>query len=264
MADNVVANSGDGLGPTFLTAEGSFSGDTAKLPGVFQIVASGSEGSWTFTLVPGGAGAATAGSPRIIHASDDPGVVALQIIDDWDESDRAKVNLIAGQAGITGGAGAVGASTPRVTLASDDPAVVALQIIDDWDESDRCKTNTRLQAHTSGGATPVQFLDVDETEDEVKGSAGQVFGFIATNRRTSPLFLKFYDGTAAGITVGSDTPKMTIEIPANATDHTAMVCNFPVGAEFTTGITIAATTGFAVADTGAPGANELIVNVLYK
>lgn len=57
-------------------------------------------------------------------------VTALQIVDDWDESDRAKVNLIAGQAGITAGAGAVAANTPRVTHASDDPVVTALQIID--------------------------------------------------------------------------------------------------------------------------------------
>jgi hypothetical protein len=55
---------------------------------------------------------------------------ALAIIDDWDESDRAKVNLIVGQAGIAAGAGAVGVTVPRVTLASDDPAVVALQILD--------------------------------------------------------------------------------------------------------------------------------------
>ncbi len=66
---------------------------------------------------------------------------ALQIMDDWDESDRAKVNLIAGQAGITAGAGVVSTNTPRLTLASDDPAVVALQIIDDWDETDRAKVN---------------------------------------------------------------------------------------------------------------------------
>jgi hypothetical protein len=56
--------------------------------------------------------------------------VAAQIMDDWDESDRAKVNLIAGQAGITAGAGNVGASTPRVTLAADDPAVAALEAIE--------------------------------------------------------------------------------------------------------------------------------------
>lgn len=57
-------------------------------------------------------------------------LTALQIMDDWDESDRAKVNLIVGQAGIAAGAGAVGVTVPRVTLASDDPAVVALQVLD--------------------------------------------------------------------------------------------------------------------------------------
>jgi hypothetical protein len=57
-------------------------------------------------------------------------LTALQVIDDWDESDRAKVNPIVGQAGIAAGAGAVGATVPRVTLASDDPAVVALQVLD--------------------------------------------------------------------------------------------------------------------------------------
>jgi hypothetical protein len=76
-------------------------------------------------------------------------LTALQIIDDWDETDRAKVNLIVGQAGIAAGAGAVGVTVPRVTLASDDPAVAllgtidadtgaavtALQIMDDWDNA---------------------------------------------------------------------------------------------------------------------------------
>lgn len=66
---------------------------------------------------------------------------ALQIIDDWDELDRAKVNPIVGQAGVAAGAGVVGVTVQRTTLASDDPAVVALQVIDDWDESDRAKVN---------------------------------------------------------------------------------------------------------------------------
>ncbi len=55
---------------------------------------------------------------------------SLAAMDDWDESNRAKVNLIASQAGITGGAGAVAANTPRVTLASDDPAVTSLAALD--------------------------------------------------------------------------------------------------------------------------------------
>lgn len=44
---------------------------------------------------------------------------AVQIMDDWDESDRAKVNPIAGQAGVQGGSGTVTALTQRVVLATD-------------------------------------------------------------------------------------------------------------------------------------------------
>lgn len=66
---------------------------------------------------------------------------SLAAIDDWDESDRAKVNPIVGVAGVAAGAGAVGTTTQRMTLASDDPAVTSVQIIDDWDESDRAKVN---------------------------------------------------------------------------------------------------------------------------
>ena len=44
--------------------------------------------------------------------------VAVQIVDDWDESDRAKVNVIVGQAGIAAGTGVDGATVPRVSLAT--------------------------------------------------------------------------------------------------------------------------------------------------
>ena len=81
---------------------------------------------------------------------------AVEIMDDWDESDRAKVNPIVGQAGVAAGSGAVGATTQRATLASDDPAVTALQIIDDWDESDRAKVNPIAgQAGVAGGSGTV-------------------------------------------------------------------------------------------------------------
>lgn len=81
---------------------------------------------------------------------------SLAVIDDWDESDRAKVNPIVGQAGVAAGAGAVGVTVQRTTLASDDPAVVALQIMDDWDESDRAKVNPIVgQAGVAAGAGAV-------------------------------------------------------------------------------------------------------------
>lgn len=44
---------------------------------------------------------------------------SASVLDDWDESDRAKVNPIVGQAGVAAGAGAVGATVQRVVLATD-------------------------------------------------------------------------------------------------------------------------------------------------
>lgn len=44
---------------------------------------------------------------------------SLSVVDDWDESDRAKVNPIVGQAGVQGGSGTVSALTQRVVLATD-------------------------------------------------------------------------------------------------------------------------------------------------
>ena len=130
MADNVTADPGSG-GATFAGASLSFSGDTAVFPIGSGAILTGSEGSWTSTLIVGGAGAVTAGVQRMTLASDDPAVTSLAVLDDWDESDRAKVNLIVGQAGIAAGAGAVGATVPRVTLASDDPGVAVLGGVSD-------------------------------------------------------------------------------------------------------------------------------------
>lgn len=71
------------------------------------------------TGITGGAGAVAANTPRTTLASDDPAVASLAVIDDWDESDRAKVNPIAGQVGVQGGSGTVTALTQRTVLATD-------------------------------------------------------------------------------------------------------------------------------------------------
>jgi len=81
---------------------------------------------------------------------------AVEVMDDWDESDRAKVNLVVGQAGVSAGAGAVGANTPRTTLASDDPAVTALQVIDDWDDgADHCEIVGAVSEDSPATRAPV-------------------------------------------------------------------------------------------------------------
>lgn len=125
----------------------------------------------------GGAGVVGTAVQRVTLASDDPAVVDLaamevlltgidadtdaiktsvEIIDDWDEADRCKVNIIAGQVGVAAGAGINGVNVQRVTIATDDATSVSLGIIDDWDEADRCKVNLIAgQAGIAAGAGAV-------------------------------------------------------------------------------------------------------------
>lgn len=69
------------------------------------------------------------------YSADLPVRTSLAIMDDWDETDRCKVNIIAGQAGVAAGAGAVSATTQRMTLASDDPLVTAVSASIGYDAS---------------------------------------------------------------------------------------------------------------------------------
>jgi hypothetical protein len=117
-----------------------------------------------------------------------------------------------------------------------------------------------ISAATAGGCSPYQSLDLDETEEEVKATAGQVYGYSFYNNAASNRYLKFYNATAANTTVGTTTPVMTLVLPNGAAGH----ISFSAAVEFTTAITIAATTGLANNDTGAPSANDVVVTVFYK
>jgi hypothetical protein len=120
-------------------------------------------------------------------------------------------------------------------------------------------------ADPAGGTDVFKSLDLDETEEDVKTSAGSVYGALMFNRATTPRYVKFYNATAANVTVGSTTPVMTVPIPEAASGGAAgVVFAFAPGIKFTTAICVAATTGVADADTGAPAANDVVVNVFYK
>jgi hypothetical protein len=119
-------------------------------------------------------------------------------------------------------------------------------------------------ARTSGGSTMYKNLDVDQTEDAIKGSAGQIYWMHAMNMSASPLFLKFYNATVGNVTVGTTVPNLTFPVPTLATTNGAgFMIPIPNGIAFGTAITVACTTGFADNDSGAPGANVMILNVGY-
>ena len=86
-----------------------------------------------------------------------------------------------------------------------------------------------------------------------------------TNTATSTRWLKCYNDTAANVTVGTTTPVITLGLPGNATDDIAgNLGTDGMGVPFSTAITCAVTTGVADNDTGAPSANDVIVNIFYK
>lgn len=118
----------------------------------------------------------------------------------------------------------------------------------------------KVQAATAGGSTPYHLISAASTNaTNVKSSAGNVYGLSISNTNAAARFFKLYDKSSAP-TVGTDVPKRTIQIPANAT----VICAFPVGLSFANGIGFSTNTGIADADTGAVGLNDLSLDLDYK
>lgn len=104
-------------------------------------------------------------------------------------------------------------------------------------------------------------IDVDESEDAIKASPGTLYGYYFANlHATDARYVKLYDATVSSVTVGTTVPKLTLPLAAGASGHV----EFSRGIRFYNAITVAATTGVANTDTGAPGANEVVVNTFYR
>jgi hypothetical protein len=117
------------------------------------------------------------------------------------------------------------------------------------------------QPHTAGGLSVFRSLDLDESEEDVKTSAGCLYKLRIANLAATTRYVKLYNDTAANVVVGSATPIDTIVVPAAA----VLTENFGgLGLTFDTALSMAATTALADADTGAPSANDVVVSAYYK
>jgi hypothetical protein len=93
----------------------------------------------------------------------------------------------------------------------------------------------------------------------VKAARGKVYKVIVNNVNAAVRYLKFYNKASAP-TVGTDTPVLTLAIPATSVQQFDMGDN---GALFDTGIAFALTTEATDAGTTGVSANETVVNILY-
>jgi hypothetical protein len=114
---------------------------------------------------------------------------------------------------------------------------------------------------TSGGATIYRLLSAATTNsNNIKASAGQLYGWYLFNTSASIKYVKLYNKATAP-TVGTDVPVLTFPLPP--TDG-AVQNPSGVGIAFATGIGIAITGGAADADTTAVAANDVIINLFYQ
>lgn len=191
-----------------------------------------------------------------------------------------KVSLSEASDGLDIGTGNAGGETIRVAVATNDVNLsaikTAVETLDNAISGNEMQVDVvgslpagtaligkvAASVSTSGGTTTFRSIDLDETEEEVKSSAGQVYWVHAMNLSASVLYLKFYDADIGTTVVGTTTPKLTFPVPTPGdTNGAGFVLSIPSGIVFSSGITVAATTGIADADTGAPGANEMVVHV---
>lgn len=146
------------------------------------------------------------------------------------------------------GNGVTGTGSLRFTLASDTTANSNPFLV------------TKVASAAQGAATSHHAISAATTNaTSVKASAGCINSLQVSNINAAARFLKLYNKASAP-TVGTDTPVLTILIPANAN---VMVDCGPYGIRFSTGIAYALTTGITVADVGAVAVSEHSVGIFY-
>ena len=114
-------------------------------------------------------------------------------------------------------------------------------------------------AETDLGLTKYRNIDLDETGVSVTASATNLYGWYMFNAASAIRYVKLYNKASAA-TVGSDTPFMTIPLPAGGGSN--IMGDIPIS--FTLGLSAGATTAVADNSTAAPGANDVIVHLFYK
>lgn len=102
-------------------------------------------------------------------------------------------------------------------------------------------------------------LNLGVTGQIVKNSLGEIFNGSVYNNNAAVRYLKVYDKATAPDE--NDTPIATIPLAPNDTTY---INGSETGVQFLNGISLRATTGIADADTGAPGANDVVVNLFYS
>jgi len=201
------------------------------------------------------------------------GTVAATQSGAWSLSANQSVN-VAQLAGTTTdtNSGNKSAGTLRVVLATDQPTMSngqpAIQS-GTWTVQPGNTANTTpwLVTDTPGTSGGLSFSYVlsaaSNNKTQAKGSAGQLFTVVVTNTNAAARYLKIFNNTSAGVTMGTTNADFQFVIPGN-TAGAGIAINIDKGIAMGTGITYAITAGVALNDNTSVAANEVSALLGYK
>ena len=149
---------------------------------------------------------------------------------------------------ITGSGGAIGVSGVGGLF----PVTQATTVWQAWPvpvPGSGYRINTLISAATTNGTV-------------VKGSPGSIYGWTIVNTNASLRYVKLYSkGTT--ISVGTDTPAMTLPIPGNSSGAGMVAAAYTTGIAFGSGIGYAVTANVPATDSTAVGSADIIMNLFY-
>lgn len=114
-------------------------------------------------------------------------------------------------------------------------------------------------ATAPNGQSAYRNISVLNVGSVVKASAGKIYTLGVINNQAGNRFLKLYNKAVAP--TNADVPVMTLGLSAS---DGYQLLTFEGGLQFSNGIGVRATTGVADADNGAPGANQVILNIGFR
>jgi hypothetical protein len=121
------------------------------------------------------------------------------------------------------------------------------------------RTSSFIPVDTVGGLTVFQTLSISASQN-IKATAATLYGYYLYNTDTKPNYIKLYNVSAAA-NIGTDTPIMTICLPASAAANVW----FGQGLKgFTAGLNITATSGRPLDNTALPAASAVGGNIFYN
>ena len=112
-------------------------------------------------------------------------------------------------------------------------------------------------AHETGGLEVYRNLDLGVTGQVIRASSVVLINWHMTNKHaTNYRYVKFYNEPLAP--TQANTPVLTIPLAPGASSNPEFLSGI---GKFPDGLSVRATTGIADNDTGAPTANDVVVNI---